>query len=189
MACDPLWFMASRRHYFLACKSWTACFPHQLLTVIVSPSSTLSRMLVKLVKEGNGELEEKMKKKACSVTDLLLTQGQTLNTSLSLCRLSFSSSWSSPSFSLPWGRIHSGSLRPLEGMVWKKKTVQWLLLTWQWSYAHLSTEPAVPESFESQVHTVPCSVHLGWITALKQIFISMHLIYTFFSFPLSPLAT
>lgn len=189
MACDPLWFMASRRRYFLGCKSWTACFPHQLPTVIVSASSALSKMLVNVVKEENGELGERMKEKVCSITNLLLTQGQTLNTSLYLCSLSFSSSWSSLSLFLFWGWIHSGSLRPLEGMVWKKKTVQWPLLTWQWSYAHLSTEPAVPDSCKSQVHAVPCNAHLGWITVLKQMFISMHLIYTFFSLPLSTLAT
>lgn len=70
MACDPLWFMASRRHYFLGCKSWTACFPHQLPTVTVSASSTLSGMLA--IKEGNGEMGERIKEKACSITDLLL---------------------------------------------------------------------------------------------------------------------
>lgn len=72
MACDPPWFMASRRHYFLGCKSWIACFPHQLLTVIVSASSTLSGMLA--VKEGNGEMGESIKEKPCSSIDLLLTQ-------------------------------------------------------------------------------------------------------------------
>lgn len=76
MACDPPWFMASRRHYFLGCKSWTACFPHQLPTVIVSASSTLSGMLV--VKEGNGELGERIKEKGCSITDLLLSQARHL---------------------------------------------------------------------------------------------------------------
>lgn len=61
MACDPPWFMASRRHHFLGCKSWRACFPHQLSTVIVSASSTLSGMLA--VKEGNGEMGERIKGK------------------------------------------------------------------------------------------------------------------------------
>lgn len=61
MACDPPWFLASRRHYFLGCKSWTACFPHQLSTVIAGASSTLSGMLA--VKEGNGEMGERIKGK------------------------------------------------------------------------------------------------------------------------------
>lgn len=98
MACDPPWFMASRRHYFLGCKSWAACFPHQLLTVIVSASSTLSGMLA--VKEGNGEMGERIKEKAWSSTDLLLTQAWHLRASLSLSKSSFSSSWSSLSLSL-----------------------------------------------------------------------------------------
>lgn len=84
------------------------------------------------------------------------------------------------SWALSWCWISLGSLRPLEGMVWKKKTIQWLLSAWQWSYTHLSMELAVPDHSESQVHTMPCSAHLGWITVLKQILISMHLIYTFF---------
>lgn len=71
--------------------------------MIISASSALSKMLVNVVKEENGELGERMKEKVCSITDLLLTQGQTLNTSLYLCSLSFSSSWSSLSVSLFWG--------------------------------------------------------------------------------------
>jgi len=180
IACDPLWFMASRRHY-----NWTACFPHQLPIVIVSALPTLSRMSVKIVKEGTGVLGRGWRRKPVPSLTCFSPRAR------HLVLLSASVGWAfllrGPAWAFPYPEAEFTQVLwdPWSGWCGKKKTFQWLLSTWQWSYAHLSTELAMPDSSESQVHTMPCS----WITVLKQIFISMHLIYTFFSFPLSPLAT
>lgn len=182
--------MASRRHYFLGCKSWTAYFPHQVLTVIASASTALSRTLVKVVKEGNGGLEERMKEKACSITNLLLTQSQTLGASPGLCRLSFFSSWSSLNLSLHWGWIHSGSLKPLEGMVWKKKTFT--------DCFQLDSDPThtCPQGRPCQIapraRFTPChAAHIEVELLFSNKFSFPYTWYTglFFPFPLSPLAT
>lgn len=105
MACDPPWFMASRRHYFLGCKSWTACFPHQLPTVTVSASSTLSGMLAVKGKWGDGEMGERIKEKTCSIPDLLLTQArhlQLLSASVSQVFPLPGLAWAFPCPQAPW---------------------------------------------------------------------------------------